>query len=930
MGCTKCVLVIGPRRQALESLSERLQARGARVYRGEQGTGDEIIARARECGASVVLVPEGHPAVGQISPDPEVEVIPVSVGSNGDRDYVHEETVVERIEGGGRPSAGSSGSSSSVVDQPDSEAAEELAAIDWSADCDLLGLCLWQGELDSGNLVFSQGWEVLLGPDRAEWPVDCEGFLDRIHQRDRETAVDAHNALLSGEPEVIFEFRLIDAMGEIRWLESVGRRRGLDRSAVAGVTREITSQKAAERAARTSEARYRAVSELVTNHAYSFYLPADGGMSLEWVAGDFEAITGYPFEQAPTEGFWEELIHPEDRPIAEARAARLLAGREDTSEFRIITPDGRIRWLRDYGQPEFEPDTGRVIRIIGAAQDITEIVHRRREAQRMFELTSDLACVADFEGYLQRVNPAMLQTLGYSEQELLSQRVWEFLHPDDVPRARAFYQALVQQRSEHSRTETRFRCKDGSYRWLAWTSHVDFDMQRTYGLARDVTEERAQRQALIESEKRFHTLFEESPLAMLVLEPEGEVYRLAEVNQAAIEMVGDVLSEQIGRSVEALWPGREDICSRVYDCAKSSCSQVETEAPLPATTRHRILQMTFTAGSAGRVTIHIQDVTDSSRAREMQRIQRELALSVAATSDLGDALTSLAHCAGQMQGIDIVGICSWVEEEERFEVLAVEGMDEQLERVLRADPLPESILADGRLYSGQPIYGHMSDFLDIEGLTGELLDGLGGYSILPILDEGQLLATLNAVSRTYEQLPQSVRGPLESLVLRMGPVVGRIRMAHALEAERHAQQEANVTLRGVLARIEEEKAQTARSVASNVDHHILPLLDEFDHHLRSPDQQRLLKLLRAHLDEVTGSHTEKLRRTIEGLTPTELRVCDMIRRGLASKEIARVLHISPVTVSRHRDNIRKKLDLVGKKVNLASYLRSIDLDVDRS
>jgi DNA-binding CsgD family transcriptional regulator len=395
-------------------------------------------------------------------------------------------------------------------------------------------------------------------------------------------------------------------------------------------------------------------------------------------------------------------------------------------------------------------------------------------------------------------------------------------------------------------------------------------------------------------------------------------------------MVGDVLSEQIGRPVEALWPGREDICSRVYDCAKGSCNQVETEAPLPATTRHRMLQMTFTAGSAGRVTIHIQDVTASSRAREMQRIQRELALSVAATSDLGDALTSLAHCAARMQGIDIVGICSWVEEEERFEVLAVEGMDEQLEGILRADPLPEGILADGRLYSGQPIYGHMSDFLDIEGLTGELLEGLGGYGILPILDDGQLLATLNVVSRTYEHLPQSVRGPLESLVLRMGPVVGRIRMAHALEAERHAQQEANVTLRGVLARIEDEKAQTARSVASNVDHHILPLLDELDHHLRSPDQQRLLKLLRAHLDEVTGSHTEKLRRTIEGLTPTELRVCDMIRRGLASKEIARVLHISPVTVSRHRDNIRKKLDLVGKKVNLASYLRSIDLDVDRS
>ena len=59
------------------------------------------------------------------------------------------------------------------------------------------------------------------------------------------------------------------------------------------------------------------------------------------------------------------------------------------------------------------------------------------------------------------------------------------------------------------------------------------------------------------------------------------------------------------------------------------------------------------------------------------------------------------------------------------------------------------------------------------------------------------------------------------------------------------------------------------------------------------------------------------------LSPVEIQICTMIRSGLATKEIAALRHISPITVHRHREHIRKKLGLTNRKVNLASYLNSM-------
>jgi PAS domain S-box-containing protein len=111
------------------------------------------------------------------------------------------------------------------------------------------------------------------------------------------------------------------------------------------------------------------------------------------------------------------------------------------------------------------------------------------EADRIFTLSPDLIAVAGFDGYFKRVNPAVKQVLGYTEEELLGRPYLDFIHPDDRDRTETEGTALTEGKTTLA-FENRFACKDGSYRVLDWTSTPVVDECVMYGMARDVTERR--------------------------------------------------------------------------------------------------------------------------------------------------------------------------------------------------------------------------------------------------------------------------------------------------------------------------------------------------------------------------------------------------------------------------------------------------------
>jgi PAS domain S-box-containing protein len=150
----------------------------------------------------------------------------------------------------------------------------------------------------------------------------------------------------------------------------------------AQLRREIRERERAEEAVKVSEERYRLVSELTSDYAYAIHVDSAGLCRVEWVTDAFARVTGHHPSEMEGRGAWDRIVHPDDLPIAERRIQSLLAGRSVVNEFRIVATDGRIRWVRDHARPMWDEAEGRVVRILGAAQDITDRKQAEEEARQ--------------------------------------------------------------------------------------------------------------------------------------------------------------------------------------------------------------------------------------------------------------------------------------------------------------------------------------------------------------------------------------------------------------------------------------------------------------------------------------------------------------------------------------------------------------------
>ena len=122
-------------------------------------------------------------------------------------------------------------------------------------------------------------------------------------------------------------------------------------------------------------------------------------------------------------------------------------------------------------------------------------LNRESTLEKLFDLSLDMLCVANTDGYFQLVNAAFETTLGYSLQELLDTPYLEFVHPDDKT---ATLEAAQQLQAGEPLIcfENRYRCKDGAYKWLEWTCTPVTDGGLLYAVARDISAHNALQQAL--------------------------------------------------------------------------------------------------------------------------------------------------------------------------------------------------------------------------------------------------------------------------------------------------------------------------------------------------------------------------------------------------------------------------------------------------
>jgi eukaryotic-like serine/threonine-protein kinase len=195
----------------------------------------------------------------------------------------------------------------------------------------------------------------------------------------------------------------------------------------------------------------------------------------------------------------------------------------------------------------------------GSATELAQEVQRWQEVQRrqaeeerdrFFNLSLDMLCVAGFDSYFKRVNSAFERALGFTIEEMRSEPFLNFVHPDDRAATLAEFERLMAGANTIF-FENRYRCKDGSYRWMQWTSTPDFDQQVIYAAARDITESKQIQEALRESEERYRSVIAAMQDGIVLLDASGSIRAC---NVSAERILGLSAEQMMGRtSLDPRW-----------------------------------------------------------------------------------------------------------------------------------------------------------------------------------------------------------------------------------------------------------------------------------------------------------------------------------------------------------------------------------------
>ncbi len=285
--------------------------------------------------------------------------------------------------------------------------------------------------------------------------------------------------------------------------------------------------------------------QIVNSLPGTFYIFDEEGRYLRWNK-NFEKVTGYSAEEI-------RKLHPldlfraEDRKLVAERIREAFEAGRSNVEAEIVGKDGQSALYYFTGlRIEF---AGRPC-LIGTGIDVSARRSAEVERDRLFELSPDMFCIAGLDGYFKQVNPAWEKTLGYSREELLARPYLEFIHPEDRERTQNEAAALATKRVG-TVFENRFQRKDGSWRWLSWTSVSLREADLVYGVARDITEEKLTRDALRESEARFEAFMEDNPAVAWMKDEAG---RYVYVNQTLLKVYAVDRAEVLGKTDRELLP----------------------------------------------------------------------------------------------------------------------------------------------------------------------------------------------------------------------------------------------------------------------------------------------------------------------------------------------------------------------------------------
>lgn len=305
------------------------------------------------------------------------------------------------------------------------------------------GLATWDWNLRDDEVTWSDQHYLMQGYEVGEVTPSFEAWAARVHPDDLPGAIAALDDAREAHEEYVHTMRALLPDGTVRVLAARGRY-FFDETGRAtrmiGVMEDVTHSRRAQEALRESEARFREFGEASTD---ILWIREAATLYMVYLSPAFTSIYGMPMTLVyGARGFkrWIERIHRDDRAGVLQAIRRVRAGEDVVHEFRILRPDGELRWIRNTDFPLRDGD-GRVAHVGGIAQDVTqerelsgrlgvlvdELQHRtrnlvavvrslaRRTAAESDTLDGFIACYEDRLSAIARVQ-GLLSRLGTGEK----------------------------------------------------------------------------------------------------------------------------------------------------------------------------------------------------------------------------------------------------------------------------------------------------------------------------------------------------------------------------------------------------------------------------------------------------------------------------------------------------------------------------------
>jgi PAS domain S-box-containing protein/diguanylate cyclase (GGDEF)-like protein len=338
------------------------------------------------------------------------------------------------------------------------------------------------------------------------------------HPEDRAKSMAARERMLAGEgSEYEREARIIRKDGSEIWVRittSLIRRAGETPGYFISLIQDISLQKRAEQESREAELRFRQVTE---NIREVFWLTDPLKNEVLYVSPGYEAIWGRSLQSlSASPRQWIDAIHPDDRErVSEAARTRQVTGDYD-EEYRIVRPDGSVRWIRDRAFPVRGEDR-EVIRVAGVAEDITD---RKRatdelgESERRFSDIFDKVQLASLmlgrDARITYCNDYLLRLTGWTREEVVGKNWFELFVPFESERdLKGVFNSLLADLPEAWHHANEILTRSGERRLIQWNNillrSLGGEVIGTASIGEDVTEHkrtegiRARMAAIVES-----------------------------------------------------------------------------------------------------------------------------------------------------------------------------------------------------------------------------------------------------------------------------------------------------------------------------------------------------------------------------------------------------------------------------------------------